>query len=187
MVKTHYLGLILLIAPSVMAQRNNNGLPPVRPIPPLGTPGAGFRTGPRPGFFRSAPFAYPLYFGDYGYDYPVAPAPAPTVVIVQQPSPQYVVVPQLVSEAPRLEVHEYIRAPSNAPPPREDESAAFVIVLKDGSVRSAVAVAVQDDVVHYVEPDGRHRRVALDAVDRDATIRRNRELNLQLQLPASDH
>jgi hypothetical protein len=75
-------------------------------------------------------------------------------------------------------MHEY-----SHPATSTDEEQAFAIVLKDGSVHSAVAVTVQANGLYYVEPDGSHRLVKLDALDHEATARLNRERKLQLQLP----
>jgi hypothetical protein len=118
---------------------------------------------------------FPWFLGDYGYD---AYAPTPSVVMVQQP-PLYVAVPTEPSVPPKAEVHEY-----SHPATAADEEQAFAIVLKDGSVHSAVAVTVQANGLYFVEPDGAHRLVRLDALDREATARLNRERKLQLQLPA---
>lgn len=126
-------------------------------------------------------FAYggfPLFAGEYDY------APAPSVVVVQ-PSPLYVAVPTALPEPAKSEIHEYPQpAAAQATPTAEDQQ-AFGIVLTDGSVHSAVAVTVQGRALYYVEPDGGHRLVSLDAVDREATVRLNRERKLQLQLPPS--
>lgn len=118
---------------------------------------------------------FPWFFGDSGYD---AYAPTPSVVMVQQP-PLYVVVPTAPSAPPKAEIHEYSH------PSESGADEAFAIVLKDGSVHSAVAVTVQANGLYYVEPDGAHRLVRLDALDREATARLNRERKLQLQLPAA--
>ncbi|MGA2145144.1 MAG: hypothetical protein ABSH49_09300 [Bryobacteraceae bacterium] len=59
----------------------------------------------------------------------------------------------------------------------------FGIVLKDGSVRSAVAVVVDDDGLKYTDPDGRNVQLSLYAVDREKTRNLNRERNLSLWLP----
>ncbi|MCU1337368.1 MAG: hypothetical protein JWO19_2949 [Bryobacterales bacterium] len=79
------------------------------------------------------------------------------------------------------EVHEY---PATAAATLEAEPATFTIVLKNGSSLSATAVTVQGNALKIVEPDGEHRRVPLDAIDREATRRLNAQRNLRLQLPA---
>lgn len=182
--KVNCLWLIFLPLGSGLAQTGAS--PRVGPIPPISVQGSGARSNPRAGFGRSlAPFAYPFYFGDYDYSYS-GYAPAPSVVIVQQPPPAYLLVPQVPAQTPLLEIHEYALPGSSPVPAPDEEPATFAIVLKDGSVRSAVAVAVQNNTLHFVEPDGTHSRVSLQAVDRDATRRRNREHKLELQLPAPD-
>jgi hypothetical protein len=99
---------------------------------------------------------------------------------MEQPLPQ-TIVQQVPRETVRAEIHEY--QPTAAETAPGEEQPAFTIVLKDGSVQSAVAVSVQDDVLQYVDPDGEHRRVPLDTVDRQATRRVNRERKLELHLP----
>ena len=181
--RTFNIGVILMAVPITMAQPPA-GLPPMRPIPFVG--GFGFRGSSHLGPNRfAAPFAYPLFFGDYDSGYPRY-APAPNVVVVQQP-PAYVVLQNAPSTAPRGEIREYSPAAAGAATGSNQESPTFAIILKDGSVRSAVAVAVQNDSLHYVDSDGRHQHVALDAVDRSATRKRNRENNLELQLPPSEN
>ncbi len=124
---------------------------------------------------RFFPGAFPWFLGDYSYD---GYAPAPSVIMLQQPS-LYVLMPPAPSEPPKPEIHEY---PSPGAPAANDDQ-TFAIVLRDGSVHSAVAVTVQKGALYYVEPDGAHRLVPVQALDREATERLNRERKLQLQLP----
>ena len=130
---------------------------------------------------RFFPGGFPWFPGDYGYSYD-GYAPAANVVMLPQP-PLYVLIPQAPSIPATPEIHEYQQAASTSAPPVAEPEKAFAIVLKDGSVHSAVAVTVQDSALYYVEPDGGHRLVSLDALDREATGRLNRERNLRLQLP----
>jgi hypothetical protein len=116
----------------------------------------------------------PWYFPDLSY------APEPTPVVAQPPT-VYVLVPQAPPEPAKAEIHEY--EPPVGSTPAMDQT--FAIVLRDGSVRSAVAVTVQKSQLYFVDPEGGHRLVSLDAVDREATLRVNRERNLRLQLPPS--
>jgi len=116
------------------------------------------------------------------------------VVIEQPPSPPpFVILEPPVAPTPiQSVVHEY--GPSSAPSSERSasersaapsapavEPPSFAIVLKDGSVREAAAVTVQDGMVHYVDPNGEHGRVGLEAVDREATKRLNRERKLDLR------
>ena len=144
--------------------------------PHAGAPPATGRSARPSTSHRFFPGAFPSYW-DSGYDYPsygadYAPAPAPNVVVVQLPPPP--------SPPPTPEIHEYSGASAA---PASDEQPAYAIALKDGSVHAAAAVTVQDNTLHYVDPDGQHRLVPLDMVDREATRRLNRERNLRLQLP----
>ena len=175
------VSLLSLLANVCFGQRPGGtsiGLPPLTSIPPLGP------TGPRPSVApqRAYPFPFGLGFGYGAYDY--RPAPAPNVTIVQQPPP-YVIV-QAPPPAPvRSAITEYKGPATAAPVLAGEEPPAFAIVFKDGSTRSAAAVTAEGNVLHYVDPDGEHRRAPLDSVDREATRRANRERKLVLHLPPS--
>ena len=148
-----------------------------------GTTTAFAQFGPRPGDsrvhagqqHRFFPGAFPWFLGDYDYGYENY-TPAPNIVVVEQP-PLYVRLPTEPSVPPKSEIHEYHQTGAR------DQEQTFAIVLKDGSVLSAAAVTAQNRGLYFVEPGGAHRLVALDAVDREATERLNRERKLQLQLP----
>ncbi len=163
----------------------NLGIPPVAPIPPLGinAPFSAFdhrfgfphRLFEPSGFF---PSGFPFSAGGFDYEYPAAP----NIIIVQQPASQIVV--QEKPREVRPEIREYKQTTPTEAVPSEAERPAFVVALKDDSTHSAVAVWVQDDFLHYVDPEGRHRQVSLDQVDHDATRKLNRERKLNLWLPA---
>jgi hypothetical protein len=138
------------------------------------------------------PFApvFPLGFGGYGfggygfggYDYGYAPQ-GPSVVVVEPPPPAYLPVPERPPETATLVIHEYQPLSAAAAQASEADQPQFAIVLKNTTILSASAVIVQDGALHIVDADGAHQRVLLEAVDREATKRVNRERKLQLQLP----
>lgn len=129
----------------------------------------------------AAPYAAPYYPASY-YPGPYGDSapPAPGVTIIQQFAPP--AAPALAPEPPVTpHIQEY---PAAAAAVRSDsEPALFAIVLKDGSVLPAAAVMTQENALQIVDADGQHRRVPLNAIDREATRRRNAERNLKLQLP----
>jgi hypothetical protein len=129
------------------------------------------------------PYGYPLF--DYGYDdsgqgYSGSnydPQPAPQMIIRQAPR-----------EPVRPEIHEYHwEAASALPaaPAAKGEEVTFVIALNDGSRHSASAFWVQDNVLHYIDPDDKQQQISMRLVDRQSTRRINRERNLDLWLPAA--
>ena len=61
--------------------------------------------------------------------------------------------------------------------------ATYSIVSRDGVVRHAVAVWVQDNEVRYTAANGAAGRVAPAAIDCGATGRLNAEQQLSLRLP----
>ena len=191
------VGLVVLVAAGAFGQRAGGpghgqatpGIPPISPIPPIGpvTPlGATFPGAPFRGGFGSGrnarPAPLPYFFGGYDYGYSYDYAPSPNVVVVQQPPP-YIVVPPAPPEIVQSEIREYQQTGSAQPAPADEQQSAFAIALKDGTVRSAVAVSVQGDVLHYVDAEGQHYQIRLDTVDRETTRRLNLERKLQLQLP----
>jgi len=117
-----------------------------------------------------------LYYPTTAYDAPAETAPGVTII-------QQFTAPPAASVAQEQPVTPQIREyPATAVPPSGTEPATFAIMLKDGSSYSATAVMVQGKELQIVDPDGGHRRIPLDAIDRDATRRRNAERNLRLQL-----
>ena len=165
-----------------MGNSLGNPLPPLSPIPPLVTsprpqfapqriPQGRFRN---PGYFPFFPYSYAdLPYYPATYSAPVDPA-APVTIIQQfgaraaQQAPPPPVTP---------EMHEYTAAT-----PEPGEPATFTIVLKNGTALSAAAASVQVGVLQIVDPNGEHRRIPLDSIDRETTRRRNAERNLRLQL-----
>jgi hypothetical protein len=154
------------------------GLPPVGPIPPLGSTGTynrfrnyGYGWG---GLGVSYPYALdgyggPAYYDD-GYQGPMIVMPeqdcGPTVF---QPPPPPV----------RPELHEYKWPESSA-----DTAATFALVLTDGSVRAAIAVWIQDNTLNYITPEGAGERLELHSINRENTRMANAAKHLTLSLPA---
>jgi hypothetical protein len=147
----------------------------------FGGSGVGFNRGPYLFHYRSG-YGYVRGYGYSQYDagtaYGYSPQP---IVIVQQPAP-----PAIVEPPPR-EVHPVIVTYKQPGPaaPSEGEPQSFGIILKDGSTRSALAIMASDDVLHYVDAEDRHMRISMNDVDREATLKLNRERKLILHLPAA--
>ena len=124
-------------------------------------------------------WGYPTDFDDYAQpgDYSVndqypnisVPESESCGPVVLQPPPQPV----------RSEIHEY-----KWPNTDDHNGATFALLLKDGSVRSAIAVWVQGNTIHYVTPDGDGRRLGLYSLNRPGTRLANAAKHLTLWLPA---
>ncbi len=165
--------------------------------------GGGFRFG-RGGYgFSRARAMLPYRYGysylpsdsyDSGAEYQYAPQPAFTqpalfvqqpVLYLQPPAPPVVAPPV----HPVITEYKWPAAGSGSSAAArsrtfDSEPQAFAIVLKDGSTLSAVSVFSSDDGLHYVDPDERHLRISMSAVDRAATLKLNHARNLDLYLPA---
>ena len=153
-----------------------NGLPPVGPIPPLGS----FRNFNQPTFdpLRKGGNAgdgfFPFGYGYLDTGYYDAGQQGPVIVVAfQEPS-----VPPPPPPPPQPEVHEYSWTQAG-----NDPSAVFTIVSTDGNNPSAVAVWVQGNTVRYITPDGGAGQLPLNSVDRAATRMANAAKNLTLVLP----
>jgi hypothetical protein len=123
--------------------------------------------------------AFAPYYAGPAYDYP----PQPNFSVFQPPPP-----PVFVEQPPREAqsvIHEYAQPVTGTSTSTQGEPPAFGIVLKDGSMRSASAVFVSNNVLHYVDTEERNMRVSMDEVDREATRKLNRERKLNLWLPAA--
>lgn len=156
-----------------------SGLPPVQPIPPFGPTAARpdfagrMRPGPGWGFFAAGWQA--------GYLYPPV---APTVVVVSTQAPPREAPPPAPAAVerppvrPQVSVYEW---------PKEKEGitrqAFFIVALKDSRRLRASAVWVQNGRLHLRTPEGEARRAGLAEIDRELTLKLNREAGLRLQLP----
>jgi hypothetical protein len=137
-------------------------------------------------------YGYPYFdagygYGGYGYgndwwagDDPPAPSQG-SILIQPMTLPQAQAAPPQPPAQPVI--HEY--KPSDLPEPArfQGPAPAFTIALKNGAQLQAAAVWVQDDRLHYIGSDRSRGAQPLEAIDRDATERANREKNLDLWLP----
>ena len=154
-------------------------IPSVRPIPPVGmAPGFGFGRPLRP----NAALLGPYFSGGYALTPDYGVSPSLQNVIVLQPAAEPLPAPP--SKPPQSMIWE---APAQTPvaAPVVEDPPSFAIALKNGTKISAAAIWVQGNDVHYMDADGAHKQVALDAIDRDATRQLNRARNLVLRLPPS--
>lgn len=132
----------------------------------------------------------PLDYGasdtGYGYEPESARPVQPTVIVVQQPQ-QPVPMPTSYAQPPRAGqtvIQEYgPPAPPIAEPSTTGASTTFGIVLTNGTRLEAIGAVVNDGLLKYVDPDQRNREVALSQVDREATLKVNRDRGLNLWLP----
>ena len=158
------------------------GLPPLQPIPPLGGEPLLLRRGPFAGNRFSRLGYGPAAFGDEVYSY----VPTPNIYVIQA-LPAAALEPEAPAPPPKPAepvIHEYHFSEAAAAPLPPVEERAYVIVLKDGSKDSAVAVWVQGRTLHYIDSDDNERNVALSEIDRTLTRKLNREQQLPLSLPA---
>jgi hypothetical protein len=150
-------------------------------------------TGTGPGVI-AVPLGYPVYVGS-GYD--TAPAqpstPAqPGMTVVYPPAPAPVIVPQFGPD----EASQQTASADNPEPVNKDDVQAsedqsspdhYLIALKDHTVYSVIAYWVQDATLHYFTAGNVHNQVSLSLVDRPLTLRLNKELGANVNLPGTDN
>ena len=120
-------------------------------------------------------------FGGYGYpmDYGIENSYAQGT----QGTPVLLVMPPAIPEAPAPPspppppAHPVIRE-YNWPPDGQSSAASFTIVQRDGTVRLAISVWVQEGALNFTAADGRPGKLPLKSVDPAATARINAEKGL---------
>jgi len=150
------------------------------------------------------PYAYPVYFNDYGgYGQPPQQQPL-TIVMPQQTTPTVIInqtfgpgaAEPTEEEAPapsqssvriyKTPVHS--TAPEPARQPRaaapEERATIYLIAYKDSSIHSAIGYWTEGDTLHYVTQQGTVNRISLDQVDKPLSEQLNTERKVDFQLRA---
>jgi hypothetical protein len=70
-----------------------------------------------------------------------------------------------------------------APARAQARPAYYLIAMKTGVIRAALAYWVKGSTLHYVDRGQQHRQMPLESVDRDFSIQLNRERDVELTLP----
>ncbi|HUI57164.1 MAG TPA: hypothetical protein VLY04_19445 [Bryobacteraceae bacterium] len=160
-------------------------------------PGQNFRRFGTPGLNFTA-YPYPVYIGGY-YDTPyISQQAAPLVPdqqLQQQPNIVVIYPPQQQPAAPAM-LYPYVPGASTAnqdasqQPPQSASDASeaasepphYLIAFKDHTIYSAVAYWVDGDTLHYFTSGNTHNQVSLSLIDRDLTVRLNRESGVDMKL-----
>jgi hypothetical protein len=121
-------------------------------------------------YYPYSSYSYPFWYSDYG-----SSASSPIVIYQSQP-------PVTVYEAPaRPEIREYPETSS----PQRDQKPIYLIAFKGQSnIRAAQAYWVTENTLHFVTLQGERRQAPINSIDRELTIRLNRERHLDFCLPA---
>ncbi|HYW45488.1 MAG TPA: hypothetical protein VE959_21680 [Bryobacteraceae bacterium] len=162
----------------------------------FGRPAAPVRRG------RSTVIAYPVYvggYGGYGGYYDGSYMMDPTTLMSQQPNVTVILPPQ----QPPVIINQFGAGqtqqmqPMGMYPPQSDqpadvpqaqvpasEPAHYLIAFKDHTIYSAIAYWVDGDTLHYFTTGNTHNQVSVSLVDRELTDRLNREMGVEVKLPA---
>jgi hypothetical protein len=131
-------------------------------------------------------YNYPSYSSAYGSSaYGYAPyQPSVNVVSaypVQSQNPAVVYVERAV---PAL--HEYDEYGQELRPraASTDSPALYLIAFQNQEIRAAIAYWVDGSTLHYINPQHEEKQAPVDSVDRQLSLRLNRERRVQFSLPA---
>jgi hypothetical protein len=188
------------------------GVPPPGPVPGR-APGygrggyGGGRTVIVPYPVLAAPAYYPYGYG-YGYDQPVMVQPdagymqqqQPPVVIINQNYKPDTIAPvvreynnlpqpggaaaeqqQPQQQESTLKVYENRTGPRAAL--EEEKPTIFLIAMKEGNIMPALAFWVEGDTLHYITRESSHNKISLDRIDREFSVRLNKERGLEFRIP----
>jgi hypothetical protein len=132
----------------------------------------------------------PIFVGGGGwYPQPVVTAPVmPPVMLVNQqnvapPAPILVVNPDYKPEVAQPVLREYSAVSKPYADFEPSAQKIFLLTLKDGTLRQAVAFWAEGETLHFVQPDHKQEKVALGQLDRESTKRFNAERGIEIKLP----
>jgi len=136
-------------------------------------------------------FGYSYWPGYYDYSYDDGySSPSYTYPAYQPASNVTVMYPQTAQSAPRSiyvnpSLRQYDEYGQELAQPSGGGSGApiYLIAFRDQSMRAAVAYWVEGRTLHYVTPQYEEKQTSLDSVDRDSSMRVNRERRVPFSLP----
>jgi len=142
-------------------------------------------------------YSYPLFFGGYGSGYPgygyAGDVPVdgsqqqpPNITVIYPPQPAPVIIspyaPGDGTQPVRPRMYD-LPAPSQDDTATAPEAPHFLIAFKDHTIYSASNYWVDGDTLHYFTSGNTHNQVSLSLVDRDLTLRLNKESGNDMKLP----
>jgi hypothetical protein len=130
-------------------------------------------------------YAYPVFVGNY-YDAqayePQAPVaqPAPPVMTMYNPETARPVMIQVPPPVPEAMSSYQPRTPEPEPAP---EPQHYLLAFKDHTVYSAVAYWFDGDTLHYFITGSTHNQASVSLLDRELTLRLNKEMGTDFKIP----
>ena len=144
--------------------------------------GYGYGYGYWPGYYDYGYDSYPSYSYSYpAYSYPAYQPASNVTVVYPQTAQAYAnpVLRQYDEYGQELQVPQQQQQPSSG----SSGSPLYLIAFRDQSIRAAVAYWVDGRTLHYVTPQREERQASLDSIDRETSIRLNRERRVPFSLP----
>jgi hypothetical protein len=128
-------------------------------------------------------YAYPVFVGNY-YDAGATPAMEPAVAPPMMPP-----APMMTMYNPDTARPVMIQVPPQGPvapavetePARESDH--YLLAFKDHTVYSAVAYWFDGDTLHYFTTGSTHNQASVSLLDRELTVRLNKEMGTDFKIP----
>jgi hypothetical protein len=138
-------------------------------------------------------YAYPVFVGNY-YDPsfaasdPADSAPPPVQPPVMAMRPADTARPVMIQVPPQPDYPVASRepvTPYQAQPADEQEPDHYLLAFKDHTVYSAIAYWFDGDTLHYFTTGSTHNQASVSLLDKELTIRLNKELGIDFHMPAA--
>ena len=154
--------------------------------------GLGYGYAGWPGYYGGYYGGYSGYYpyADYGYDYGSAYAsPAyysqPNVTVVYPSSQSQPEAREVYVERANPVIREYDQYGQQVGPSPGSASSSpiYLIAFRDQVIHAAISYSVSGSTLRYVTMQHEEKQVPLDSIDRNLTLRLNRERRIAFQLP----
>jgi hypothetical protein len=133
-------------------------------------------------YYPYYPYAYGSYPADYGYSYGYGPSPNVVIVYPQtQVAPSSPVYYRPSSGVREYDENGYAVAPSRTG--TRTGSPTYLIALKNHVIYDAVSYSVTGDTIYFVTSAKEQKSSPMIMVDRELSVRLNRERGVGFPLP----
>jgi endonuclease YncB( thermonuclease family) len=108
---------------------------------------------------------------------------APNVIVIYPPQGAPMAGPETAH--PSMQIYQPMQpdTPQTGQAAQEETADHYLFAFKDHSIYSAVAYWVDGDTLHYFTNGSTHNQASLSLLDRDLTMRLNKESGAELKLP----
>jgi hypothetical protein len=111
------------------------------------------------------------------------PGPAVSMYPSETARPVMIQVPPSADNPARDSMSAYQQGAADSQQESTAEPERYLLAFKDHTVYSAVAYWFDGDTLHYFTPGSTHNQASVSLLDRELTIRLNKELGIDFHMP----